>query len=120
MADARPTVVETALHVLGIPSAYLADRIATRYRAERERRFHLSPATLETLEHLKRRGIKMALLTNGEAQMQRAKIERFHLNPWFDTILIEGEFGVGKPDERIYGMLCMSCTSNHSPLDGRR
>ena len=33
---------------------------------------------------------------------QREKIERFRLAPLFDLILIEGELGFGKPDERIY------------------
>src|SRR5207244_337012 len=32
----------------------------------------------------------------------RLKIERFGLAPFFDCIVIEGEFGVGKPDERVY------------------
>ena len=34
--------------------------------------------------------------------MQRGKIQRFGLEPCFDYILIEEEFGVGKPDERVY------------------
>ncbi|OFW78513.1 MAG: hypothetical protein A2201_10135 [Alicyclobacillus sp. RIFOXYA1_FULL_53_8] len=102
MTAARRTVVETALQELGLTGGPLADKIAARYWTERERRFRLFPGALETLKHLKQLGIKMALLTNGEAQMQRAKIERFDLAPWFDAILIEGEFGIGKPDERIY------------------
>jgi putative hydrolase of the HAD superfamily len=44
----------------------------------------------------------MALVTNGTSAMQRGKIQRFGLEPCFDYILIEEEFGVGKPDERVY------------------
>ena len=34
--------------------------------------------------------------------MQRGKITRFGLTDLFDTILIEGEVGFGKPDPRVY------------------
>jgi putative hydrolase of the HAD superfamily len=34
--------------------------------------------------------------------MQRDKIARFDLERLFDVIVIEGEFGVGKPDARVY------------------
>ena len=33
---------------------------------------------------------------------QRGKISRFSLAPFFEWILVEGEFGAGKPDERVY------------------
>jgi putative hydrolase of the HAD superfamily len=36
------------------------------------------------------------------ADSQRRKIERFGLAPFFDCIVIEGEFGAGKPDGRVY------------------
>ena len=44
----------------------------------------------------------MALVTNGAAARQRAKIERFELARYFDHIQVEGEFGAGKPDTRVY------------------
>jgi putative hydrolase of the HAD superfamily len=46
--------------------------------------------------------VRLALLTNGGADWQRAKIAKFDLARHFDCILIEGECGFGKPDERIY------------------
>jgi putative hydrolase of the HAD superfamily len=47
-------------------------------------------------------GCRLALLTNGAADAQRRKISRFGLASLFDVILVEGEVGFGKPDERIY------------------
>ena len=44
----------------------------------------------------------LALVTNGSAATQRAKVVRFGLAGLFDSILIEGELGFGKPDPRIY------------------
>ena len=35
-------------------------------------------------------------------EQQRDKIERHRLAGFFDVIVIEGEFGAGKPDEVVY------------------
>ncbi len=60
------------------------------------------PGALDAVRGFIGAGIKLALITNGAAQTQRAKVERFDLEPLFDCIVIEGEFGVGKPDERVF------------------
>ena len=44
----------------------------------------------------------LGLVTNGDATQQRDKIERHGLARFFDAIVIEGEFGAGKPDEIVY------------------
>ena len=41
-------------------------------------------------------------MTNGDRSQQRRKVEQFDLARFFDVILIEGEFGAGKPDESVY------------------
>jgi len=51
---------------------------------------------------LRARGLPLALVTNGDAGQQRDKIERHDLARYFGAILIEGEFGCGKPEERVY------------------
>jgi putative hydrolase of the HAD superfamily len=45
---------------------------------------------------------RLALVTNGATRPQRAKIERFELESWFDHIQVEGEFGLGKPEPEVY------------------
>ncbi len=60
------------------------------------------PAAVETLVALRDRGLKLALGTNGSTEGQRHKIERFDLARHFDAVLVEGEMGYGKPDERAY------------------
>lgn len=42
------------------------------------------------------------MITNGAADVQRAKLERFNLTALFDHIQIEGEQGFGKPEEIAY------------------
>jgi len=46
--------------------------------------------------------VRLALVTNGRGETQRAKIERFDLAGFFDHIQIEGEFGRGKPEPDVY------------------
>ena len=41
-------------------------------------------------------------MTNGDAREQRDKIARHALEHYFDVIVIEGEFGTGKPDQAVY------------------
>ena len=47
-------------------------------------------------------GVRLALITNGAAAPQRAKVVRFDLTHRFHHIQIEGEHGFGKPEERAY------------------
>lgn len=85
-----------------VPSAGTGDRLADRFSAYRDEEMCLFPSAHEVVDALKARGIRLALVTNGEAHVQRAKIDRFDLAHRFDHIQIEGEHGFGKPEERAY------------------
>ena len=80
----------------------LAVRLANRFTAYREEEMFVFPGAHDAIDELKARGVKLALVTNGAAGAQRAKVERFALRR-FDHIQIEGEHGFGKPEERAYG-----------------
>ena len=95
-------IVTIALGDLGIESPDLARQIGETYRDRRDDRLSLFPGALDTLAALREAGVRLAMLTNGAATPQRAKIERFALARYFDCIIVEGEFGVGKPEARVY------------------
>ena len=99
---ARQEVVAAALRRLGVDAPRLAAEIAAAYAQAREAAIHPLPGAIETVRDLRRRGVRLGLLTNGTGEEQRGKIDRFALAPLFDLILIEGEFGAGKPDARVY------------------
>src|ERR1700704_80630 len=80
----------------------LAMRLADRFTAYREEQMFVFPGAHEAIDALKMLGVKLALVTNGAAGTQRAKVERFALTHRFDHIQIEGEHGFGKPEERAY------------------
>ena len=80
----------------------LAIRLADRFTAYREEEMFVFPGAHDAIDRLKALGIKLALVTNGAADTQRAKVERFELAHRFHHIQIEGEHGFGKPEERAY------------------
>ncbi len=99
---ARRTIVGEAFDRLGVSVPDIAQEIADQFSAVCDDEIKLFPGAVDALRDLRGRGLCMGLVTNGAAQPQRAKVDRFMLGPLFDSVLIEGEFGVGKPDERVY------------------
>jgi putative hydrolase of the HAD superfamily len=102
MPWARRAVAEEAFRRLGLHDLALADALGDAFTRARSERMRFFPGARETLAALHGLGHRLALLTNGGAQFQREKIERFALAPLFDVILVEGELGFGKPDPRIF------------------
>jgi putative hydrolase of the HAD superfamily len=98
----------------------LAIRIADRFTAYREEEMFVFPGAHDAIDALKARGVKLALVTNGAAGTQRAKVERFALTHRFDHIQIEGEHGFGKPDERAYvhAMQALGATASETWMVG--
>jgi putative hydrolase of the HAD superfamily len=94
----------TSLAALGhaVPSPDVGRRLADRFSARREAELCLFPDAHAVIDTLRQRGLLLALVTNGAADLQRAKIDRFDLGRRFDHIQIEGEHGFGKPEERAY------------------
>jgi putative hydrolase of the HAD superfamily len=107
LAAARHKIVGDALAALAeaghrTPSHAVGRRLADRYSLYRDENLGLFPDAHDVIDALKARGVLLALVTNGAAEAQRSKIDRFDLARRFDHIQIEGERGFGKPEERAY------------------
>lgn len=102
LALARKEIIEMALSRLGFADVAAAGELSQAYGEELEKHTKPFPGAIETLKHLRSRKITLALVTNGAAEVQRKKINRFDLGPLFDCIVIESEFGMGKPDRRVF------------------
>jgi putative hydrolase of the HAD superfamily len=102
MLRAWQRIATHALQNLGTSDDELASAIAQHFAAHRREVMQLFPETRETLDRLRDRGTPLGLVTNGDAAQQRFKIERHDLARYFDVIVIEGEFGAGKPDEVVF------------------
>jgi putative hydrolase of the HAD superfamily len=99
---ARRYVVGQAFRDLGLNEGGISVELADRFSLKKDQAITLVDGALDILKLFKERGWPLALLTNGGSVIQRWKIERFELAPYFDIILIEGEYGVGKPDQRVF------------------
>ena len=98
----RREIVSAAFESLDVSVSELVGELADAYDEARSKIIAPSPGAIDALHHLKDKGVKLALITNGACLPQRAKIQRFGLAPLFESILVEGEFGAGKPEPRVY------------------
>jgi YjjG family noncanonical pyrimidine nucleotidase len=64
----------------------------------------LFPEVVEVLDALVRVAT-MAIVTNGIGQVQRTRISRLGLEPYFDAIVVSGEVGVAKPGTEIFDLV---------------
>ena len=107
LSDARREIVAGSFAALAstgrrVPPAGVIQRLADRFSAHRDEHMRLFPDAHHVIDVLRARGTRLALVTNGASEAQRAKIDRFDLASRFDHIQIEGEHEFGKPDERAY------------------
>ena len=105
MLDAWRRIAVAALAMVGRPDPALGLAIAQDFARRRRAAMRLFPDALPCLAAVRARGLRTGLATNGDGAMQRDKLARFDLEPCFDAIVIEGEFGVGKPDPAVYRRL---------------
>ncbi len=63
--------------------------------------FSINQNTINIVNTIKMH-VKVAIITNGSTQRQKAKIINTNLNSCFDKIIISEEVGFSKPDKRIY------------------
>lgn len=90
------------LKALGVDDAELGARLAEQFPAERRSRPIVYEETFEVLKQLKGK-YKLLLLTNGSPDLQQEKLNGVsELIPYFDHVVISGDFGKGKPDASIF------------------
>lgn len=102
LPQARRDLLTRALTHLAILDAAVLDEMSDRYSYLRDERLRPFLGAIDALQRLRDTGVRMALLTNGSSDSQRGKVDKHGLAEFFDHIQIEGEFGIGKPDERAF------------------
>jgi putative hydrolase of the HAD superfamily len=106
IADSRYELWSAALGAVGISDVQTIRRAALRYGDCRRKHYRPFPAALELLAELRRRGIKLGLITNGFAETHYEKLELLGLERAFDAVLCADEVGMLKPDPRIFLRAC--------------
>ena len=90
------------LKKLGIEDEVFGRELGERFVEERKAAPFLYEDTFTVLDELKDR-YQLVLLTNGAPSLQNLKLEITpEIAPYFDHIVISGDFGKGKPDASIF------------------
>ena len=110
----RLTVFETARQKLGLVES--VQELIADYRAEYPKFFQPDNTVLNALRRLRKGGFCVAVVTNGPPS-QREKLERSGLRPLLDEVCISEEYGIEKPDPRIFIETIRRCCGAQN-LDG--
>lgn len=98
----RTNAWTNGLQKLGIKDEEFGRELGERFVEERKAAPFLYEDTFAVLDELKGR-YQLVLLTNGAPSLQNLKLEITpEIAPYFDHIVISGDFGKGKPDASIF------------------
>ncbi|WP_449598700.1 HAD family hydrolase [Niallia sp. Marseille-Q9988] len=90
------------LLALGIDDPKFGEKLAEAFPEYRKQSPHVYEETFSILDQLKGK-YSLLLLTNGSPHLQNTKLSITpEISPYFDHIVISGDFGKGKPDPSIF------------------
>lgn len=101
----EPTRTETmrrTLDVLQRSDDELAASLSEAYMRNRDKHLVLFDEAEEVMKKVQASGRYMGLITNGPADVQRQEVVTTGVEPYFPTVLIEGELGFGKPKKEVF------------------
>jgi putative hydrolase of the HAD superfamily len=98
----RRAAWEAGCAALGVDDADASAELAERFPCERACRLRPFAETLPALVELRRAGLSLVMLTNGDRDLQRRKAVGSGLAPLFDHVVISGVVGVGKPEPGVF------------------
>jgi HAD superfamily hydrolase (TIGR01549 family) len=83
-------------------AAAFADGLLERWQRVRVETQTAYPHASEVLSGLRRRDVRLALVTNGASDLQRRKLALAGLDGYFDVVVASCDIGIGKPDPAIF------------------
>jgi putative hydrolase of the HAD superfamily len=90
------------LAAVGINNPELGQQLAEWFPAQRRNLLYVYDETFAVLDELQG-SYKLLLLTNGSPDLQQEKLDGTPaLIPYFDSIVISGDFGEGKPSTKLF------------------
>lgn len=98
----RVEIWRRALAAEGFSDETLAAELGSLFARRRRELQDRLPGAEEVLHRLRAAGVRIGLLTNGAASLQREKIETSGLGMFFDAAVVSGDIGTGKPEPGIF------------------
>lgn len=102
MKNARREVFRYALETFDFKNEQKVLETADSYTKLQESLWGLFEGLPRAFDLLQRKRIPMIVVTNGNAEVQRSKLNRFKINKYFEHVIIDSEVGVSKPNIEIY------------------
>jgi putative hydrolase of the HAD superfamily len=87
----------------------LIPRLAEHFWTSYDEKCEVSRDTCVTLQTLRRKGLKLGVITNGGSERQQRKLNLLGISSWFDVILISEAEGVRKPEAEIFHRALARC-----------
>ena len=97
----RTELMRRALALAGVNDDHLAREVSDFYAGRRGELLKLFEDATPAIEALKGKYF-LGMITNGPADVQRGEVVNLGLEAHFQSILIEGELGFGKPNPEIF------------------
>ncbi len=89
----------------GLPDSRIEDAVA-EYGRLRAAPLAPLPTVVPLLAHLKARGIRLGIVTNGLSETHDPKIDALGIGHFFDVALMPDRTGFAKPDARQFHLAC--------------
>jgi putative hydrolase of the HAD superfamily len=115
----RPEVWRDAAETLGTHDATVPSAMSDAF-VEHQRGGHELIDGAGPLVQSLRGARRLGLLTNGPTDIQRLKLEGTGLTDCFDSVVISGEVGIGKPDPAVfaYALDRLGAAAEHAVMVG--
>ena len=99
----RRAVWEQALQRCGGDTSSAPELVDAYINAQRSGH-PVIPGAVELVRRLRAADRRIGLLTNGPPDIQRLKLTQLGIEDCFESVVISGEAGVGKPDPQVFAM----------------
>lgn len=100
-AELRPTRFRKTLEALGVDASAMREELAHALGQAYVERSpflpHLIPGAMELVEHLKAKGHRLFIITNGFEEVQHIKMKHSGLEPHFEAVYTSDALGHKKP-----------------------
>ena len=87
------------------------DKVAKSYEEILSKTCILFPTAKDTLSALKQAGLRLFLITNGTASVQRGRLSISGIEEYFEGVFISDDIGFTKPDKRFLEVVNSSISS---------
>ena len=82
-----------------------APKLADAYIRAQRAGHPVIPGAVELVHRIRASGRRVGLLTNGPPDIQRLKLSQLGIEDCFESVVISGEAGVGKPDPEAFTLV---------------